>query len=609
METKIKNSCYSIPHQITLSWSNLTIRAQINPKKKFPLNICSEFKAYETILSQVKGVVEPGEILALMGSSGSGKTTLLNALNFSTSDKLMVEGRIMLNGCEADSVKMSMVSCYIQQDDLFFGTLTVREHLVFQAMLRMDQSMTRESKLKRVNQVLKEFNLDRRANVRIGIPGRIKGISGGEKRRLAFASEILTDPQILFCDEPTSGLDSKMAKSIVFYLKKLAQKGKTIICTIHQPSSETFAIFDKICLLSQTKVAFFGSREDALKFFENNLHLKFPPFTNPADFYMDALGVDVNDAENSRAQIQNYCDKFTKSEYNLELSKKIESVKPISFNSPPNYTSYKSTWSEQMRHLLQRSFLSYIRNRKVVLNDILMVFVTALLGGSIYYQTGKANNSDNCRYNQQSIQNVSFALFYTITVSVIFCMLAAVMAFPNEIPIYFREHKASVYRSDTYYLSKFLVELPVYLILPAIHATVIYYMVGFNCDKNSFSVFLLTDILISNAAYSLGHILSVSTSDANLAISLTSPFIAIQMLFSGFFLRRAVRTPAFLTFIKYGSIFNYGYDLLMLNQWENVQEIECEYDIELLCLTTGGSVLNEENVRRVRLLVGRNFEK
>nr|QNH67907.1 ATP-binding cassette transporter subfamily G-like protein 8 [Brachionus rotundiformis] len=549
----------------------------------------------------IKGIVQPGEMLALMGSSGSGKTTLLNALNFSINDKMLVEGNIMLNGCEADPVKMSMVSCYIQQDDLFFGTLTVQEHLVFQAMLRMDKNLSRESKMKRVYQVLQEFNLERRANVKIGIPGRIKGISGGEKRRLAFASEV--KKSIKLSDFILCVQDSKMAKSIIHSLKKLTDRGKTIICTIHQPSSETFAMFDKICLLSQTKVAFFGSREDGLEFFEKNLHLKCPPFTNPADFYIDSLGIDVNDMANSQAEILTYCDKFAKSEYNLSLSKKIESVKPEYFSSPPNYTSYRSSWREQMTFLLQRSFFNYIRNRKVVLNDIIMVFVTAILGGSIYYQTGEANSGKECKFDQKSIQNVSFALFYTITVSVIFSMLAAVMAFPNEIPIYYREHKSSVYRSDTYYLSKFLIELPVYLILPSIHATIIYYMAGFNCDKNSFSVFLLTDILISNAAFSLGHILSVSTSDANLAISLTSPFIAVQMLFSGFFLRRAVRTPKFLSYIRYGSIFNYGYDLLMLNQWENVNEIECEYDIELLCLTTGGSVLNEEKIRRKNKIV------
>jgi ATP-binding cassette, subfamily G (WHITE), eye pigment precursor transporter len=170
-------------------------------------------------------------------------------------------------------------------------------------MLRMDKNISSELKINRVNEVLREFNLTNRSNVAIGIPGRLKGISGGEKRRLAFASEILTDPALLFCDEPTSGLDSFMAKSIVKYLQKLARSGKTIICTIHQPSSETFSYFDSICLLSQSRMGFFGSREAALEYFSVSLHKDCPALTNPCDFFIDTFGIDVTDTESSRNQL------------------------------------------------------------------------------------------------------------------------------------------------------------------------------------------------------------------------------------------------------------------------------------------------------------------
>nr|QUF59472.1 ATP-binding cassette transporter Abcg-like8 [Brachionus angularis] len=583
-----------VPKRITLSWSNLSIKAKSKSLKDILLR--NKNVRFETILDQIKGIVEPGEMLALMGPSGSGKTTLLNALNYSIKGNLVVDGKIMINGYEANSTRMSMVSCYIQQDDLFFGTLTVREHLVFNAMLRMDRSVSKEAKMRRVHQVLKEFNLENRADVKIGIPGRIKGISGGEKRRLSFASEILTDPPLLFCDEPTSGLDSYMAKSIVYYLRKMAQAGKTIVCTIHQPSSETFAIFDKICILSQTKLAYFGSRENALNFFTNNLHKTCPPFTNPADFYMDVLGVDVNDSDNSRAEIHNYCEVYSKSEFNHELSEKISNVYPEYFSTPTNYTPYKSNFFDQMYNLSKRSFLNYFRNRKVVMNDLGMVIITALLGGLIFFQSSEKVNG-TCTFDQKSSRIISYAMFYTITVSVIFSMLAAVLVFPFEIPIYLREHSASVYRSDTYYLSKMLLELPLYLVFPAIHATIIYYMIGFGCDGRNFAVFLFGEILVSNAAYGLGHILSIVSSDPNMAVSLTAPAIAIQMLFSGFFLKKTVSTPNFLTYFKYTSIFNYGYDLLMINQWENVAELKCEYDIELLCATSGGIILNENKIR------------
>jgi len=104
-------------------------------------------------------------------------------------------------------------------------------------------------------------------NTLIGIPGRLKGISGGEMKRLSFASEVLTDPPLLLCDEPTSGLDSFMAQNVVQVLKNMALKGKTVICTIHQPSSEVFAMFDKVLLMAEGRIAFLGSTHDACDFF------------------------------------------------------------------------------------------------------------------------------------------------------------------------------------------------------------------------------------------------------------------------------------------------------------------------------------------------------
>ncbi len=111
-----------------------------------------------------------------------------------------------------------------------------------------------------------------------------------------------------------------------------------------------------------------------------------------------------------------------------------------------------------MMFLLQRSFFHYVRNYKVVITDLLMVIATAILGGLIFYQTG-SNQNGVCIFDQRAVANISFALFYTITVTVIVSLLAAVMAFPIEIPIYYREHSSSVYRSDTFYLSKLLNEV------------------------------------------------------------------------------------------------------------------------------------------------------
>ena len=191
---------------------------------------------------------------------------------------------------------------------------------------------------------------------------------------------------------------------------------------------------------------------------------------------------------------------------------------------------------------------------------------------------------------------MSHALFYTLTACSIFSIFAAVLVFPTELPIYFREHLSYVYRSDTYYLSKLLNEIPILIILPTIHAVIIYYMIGFGCDLANFAFFLIILVLISNAGYSIGHILSAVSSDVNMAVSLTAPVVAVQMLFSGFYIKKALRTPKWMIHFKYFSIFNYGFDLLLINQWEKASELKCEYDLEVLCMMTGKSVLEEAKV-------------
>jgi ATP-binding cassette, subfamily G (WHITE), eye pigment precursor transporter len=154
-----------------------------------------------------------------------------------------------------------LIDGLVLQVDLFIGTLTVREHLIFQSQLRMDRHFSFEDRMRRVEEVITEIGLTKCADTMIGIPGRIKGISGGEMKRLAFASEVLTNPPLMFCDEPTSGLDAFMAQNVVSVLRDMAARGKTVIVTIHQPSSEVFAMFDRLLLMSEGRVAYLGKRK------------------------------------------------------------------------------------------------------------------------------------------------------------------------------------------------------------------------------------------------------------------------------------------------------------------------------------------------------------
>ena len=155
-------------------------------------------------------------------------------------------------------------------------------------MVRMDKSFSHEQRKQKVNETIAALGLGKSADTLIGVTGRIQGISGGEKKRLAFASEVLTNPSLFFCDEPTSGLDSSMAKSVVEVMKGLANQGRTVVCTIHQPSSQIYAMFDRILLLAEGKTAYMGNAIDANDFFTKIGH-PCPINFNPADHFVQVI--------------------------------------------------------------------------------------------------------------------------------------------------------------------------------------------------------------------------------------------------------------------------------------------------------------------------------
>jgi ABC-type multidrug transport system ATPase subunit len=137
----------------------------------------------------------------------------------------------------------------------------------FQALVRMERHIPRKMRMERVDSVIQELGLSKCADTLIGVPGRLKGVSGGEMKRLAFACEVLTNPALFFCDEPTSGLDSYMAQNVIEVLRTLAEQGKTIVCTIHQPSSQVYSLFDKVLLMAEGRLAYLGDLESAGEFF------------------------------------------------------------------------------------------------------------------------------------------------------------------------------------------------------------------------------------------------------------------------------------------------------------------------------------------------------
>ena len=231
-----------------------------------------------------------------MGPSGSGKTTLLNVLaHRHAAANASIQRSLYLNGTHCSTQKFRQISSYVEQEDALLGALTVKETLSFAAKLSLGNSVSKGERIRRIESLLVSFGLKGQENTLVGTPIR-KGISGGQKRRLGVAGALITSPKILFLDEPTSGLDSTASFEVISFIRNVAKEhGLLVIASIHQPSTATFELFDKLLLLSQGRTAYNGPISEVRPYFES-MGYPMPLYVNPAEFVIDLVNVDFHDA-------------------------------------------------------------------------------------------------------------------------------------------------------------------------------------------------------------------------------------------------------------------------------------------------------------------------
>ncbi len=238
------------------------------------------------ILSGISGAVHPGELMAIMGASGAGKTTFLDIL--ARKNKIGVTcGDFYLNGEKVRDEEFRNVIGFVDQEDTLLPTLTVHETILDSALLRLPKEMSRASKEQKVEDVERQLGIYHIRNQKIGSEESGRGISGGEKRRVGIACELVTSPSILFCDEPTSGLDAYNAFNVVECLVNLVKNyQRTVIVTIHQPRSNIVALFDHLLLLAKGRTIYSGPFENCQAYFDN-VGYTCPPGFNIADYLID----------------------------------------------------------------------------------------------------------------------------------------------------------------------------------------------------------------------------------------------------------------------------------------------------------------------------------
>ncbi|KAL6508425.1 ABC transporter G member 22 [Orobanche hederae] len=532
------------------------------------------------ILNGITGSVDPGEVLALMGPSGSGKTTLLSLLG-GRSREPTYGGSITYNDQSYSKSLKSRIG-FVTQDDVLFPHLTVKETLTYAARLRLPKTLSKEEKDQRATDVIYELALDSCQDTMIG-GSFVRGVSGGERKRVCIGSEIIINPSLLFLDEPTSGLDSTTALRIVDTLHDIAEAGKTVITTIHQPSSRLFLKFDKLILLGKGSLLYFGKALEMMAYFSS---IGCSPLIamNPAEFMLDLANGNVTDISvpseledkvhmgNCRAEtkkgkpapavVQEYLVEAYETRVAENEKKKLRNSLPfdVEIKSRICYSKreWGASWCEQYSILFQRG-LKERRHEYFSWLRITQVLATATILGLLWWQSGSNNPNQ--------LQDQAGLLFFIAVFWGFFPVFTAIFTFPQEKAMLCKERAADMYRLSAYFLARTTSDLPLDLVLPLLFILVVYFMAGLRMDAGSFSLTIVTVYLCIIAAQGLGLAIGATLMDLKRATTLASVTVMTFMLAGGFFVKNV---PVFISWLRYLSFNYHTYKLLLKVQYEHI---------------------------------------
>eukprot|EP00968_Pinguiococcus_pyrenoidosus_P013180 scaffold1187_cov258-Pinguiococcus_pyrenoidosus.AAC.24 len=455
--------------------------------------------ARRDIVKDCHGKAEPGRLMAIMGPSGSGKTSLLLALagQIQASKGLDLEGRVSVDGVRVHNgikSKSGIRMAFLKQESLFYAQMTVRETLMFAARLRLPREMPLEAKRELVESLLKKLELLPSADTPVG-DEKTRGISGGEKKRLSIACELLSDPNVLFCDEPTSGLDSFQAERVVETLQQLAKEGRTVVCVIHQPSGKVFSMFDDLVLLTpQGEPAYVGSVTRMISYFAS-LGYHCPRVVSPGEFAVNLVSIDRESPELEEKSMQRIAKivNADRGRRDGKLSAKDDDA-VVDAESEAVVEAQQASMAEQYKLLFLRSMREVSRAKLPFFIKTMQQLSTAIIYGGIY------KLSDSQKSIQDRFGLLSLVAIGTTNIGV----TSTVRSFPKEKAIFKEEQAKKIYGVFPYFLSKVVADIPVSTFLSCLFGAIIYPLTGLQRTFGKFMRFIGLNVLHSVTSSAIG---------------------------------------------------------------------------------------------------------
>ena len=507
----------------------------------------------------MSGEFKAGTSTAIIGPSGSGKTTLLNFIcaRMKESPNLAVNGNLYVNGHKIDSIKdLKHRFGYVMQFDVMYQDFTPKEQFLDTAQLAGVQDPQKSTQ-----DVVEWFNLQKCENTRVGGVFQ-RGLSGGEKKRTSIGLEVITNPSVIFMDEPTTGLDSKSALDVAKLIKALAENGRTIISTIHQPSTDILARFDRIICLCEGRTIYDGKPLEIPQYFAD---LGYPPpaHTNPADHVLTI----VND-DDIRIRELNKGNQVKEQEVRKEFEERLDHFSQAYETHKPALSNTKcpdSVFEELKVNQNSTSFFlgfciiiaklySYqFRNFKVVATRIFLTVGFAIFNILLYNDI--RDPSEDTLGALQDRQGMVFSLTSIMCFSGIFSTANASIPI---LPAFKRENESRLYHPITYYFISTLYHIPIQIVLVIIYQSMVWFTTEMKTTNESLFKYFSTFVLCYFSASGFGDILAFTIQDIA-KINQLIPVVAIPFfMLAGVFAK--VRDLVFyLLAYSYLSFFRFGY--------------------------------------------------
>ncbi|CAI0540631.1 unnamed protein product [Linum tenue] len=481
------------------------------------------------LLVNVSGVFSPGVLTALVGSSGAGKTTLMDVLAGRKTGGY-ITGDIKISGHPKVQSTFARISGYVEQNDIHSPQVTVEESLWFSSNLRLPKEVTKEQRCEFVEEVMRLVELDTLRQALVGLPGS-SGLSTEQRKRLTIAVELVANPSIIFMDEPTSGLDARAAAIVMRTVRNTVDTGRTVVCTIHQPSIDIFEAFDELLLMKRGGRVIYGGKlglhsRILIDYFQGINGV--PPIRdgyNPATWMLEVTTASVEE------KIQaDFAELYVTSKQYREVEDSI-----MSLSSPPQGSEpvcFDSTYAQgslsQFQICLRKQMLVYWRSPRYNVVRLFYTMLAALILGTQFWGVGSKRDTT------QALFTVMGALYSA-------CIFLGVSNASSVQPIvaiertvFYREKAAGMYSPLAYAAAQGIVEIPYILVQTIIYCVITYFMIKFEQNAGKFFLYMLFMFLTFTYFTFYGMMAVGLTPTQNIAAVVSSAFYSLWNLLSGF---------------------------------------------------------------------------